>query len=131
MKLSESVEHVVSNESFALSGFYDRLFERYPEFEPFFSESNLQRQTAMLTMALIGVKQYPVLNAPARSYLEVVGSRHRSRGIPRELYDKFVEVLVEVVGEFHGDQWSESLQTQWTDALNLAVSMMHQGEEGE
>ena len=127
MKLSESIEKIVEDESLALAGFYDRLFERYPVFKDYFSESSLQRQTAMLTMALVGVKQYPVLNAPAHSYLKVLGTRHHDRGIPRELYPKFIEVLVETVADFHGDDWDESLGEQWTGALNLAVATMYEG----
>ena len=69
MKLSESVEAILGNESLALEGFYDRLFERYPEFRDRFSQSNLKRQTTMLTMALVSVKQYPVLRGSSRAYL--------------------------------------------------------------
>lgn len=125
MKFSESVEKVVSNESLALEGFYDRLFERYPEFQNYFSGSNLRRQTAMLTMALVAVKQYPKLHAPARDYLKVVGTKHRDLGISPELYRKFIEVLVEKIAEFHGDHWNDALGKQWTDALNLAAETMH------
>ena len=127
MKLSESVEEILQNDSLALEGFYERLFERYPEFQEHFSKSNVKRQTVMLTMALVGVKQYPILRGPSRAYLHVLGTKHSGRGIAQELYSKFVEVLVETIAEFHGDDWSESLDKQWTDALNLAVVTMHEG----
>jgi hemoglobin-like flavoprotein len=126
MELSESVEQIVSNESLALEAFYDRLFARYPEFRSYFSESRIKRQTVMLTMALASVKQYPDLRGSARAYLQVIGSKHRERGISRDLYHKFNEVLVETVAEFHGDDWTESLARQWTDALSLAVATMHE-----
>ena len=127
MKLSESVEKILQNDTLALEGFYERLFERYPEFQEHFSQSNVKRQTVMLTMALVGVKQYPTLRGSSRAYLHVLGSKHSGRGIAQELYAKFVEVLVETIAEFHGDDWSESLGAQWTDALNLAVATMHEG----
>jgi hemoglobin-like flavoprotein len=127
MELSESVEQIVSNESLALEGFYDRLFERYPEFRDYFSESRIQRQTLMLTMALVSVKQYPKHRGSAHAYLQAIGTKHSGRGISADLYPKFIEVLVEKVAEFHGDEWDESLGKQWTDALNLAAATMHEG----
>ena len=129
MNLSESVEAILDNESLALEGFYDRLFERYPEFRDHFSQSNIKRQTTMLTMALVSVKQYPVLRGSSRAYLQVLGTKHSRRGIDQELYPKFVEVLVEKIAEFHGDDWDEALGGQWTDALNCAVATMHQGHQ--
>jgi hemoglobin-like flavoprotein len=127
MKLSESVEMIVNDESIALEGFYDRLFEKYPEFKDYFAETSLQRQTAMLTMALVGVKQYPVLRTPAHAYLQVLGSKHHRWGIPKDLYPKFIEILIEQIAEFHGDQWNEDLAKQWNNALTLAVATMHEG----
>jgi hemoglobin-like flavoprotein len=129
VELSESIEKISSNETLALEGFYDRLFERYPEFQDYFSESRIHRQTVMLTMALAAVKQYPQVRGSANAYLKVIGTKHHERGISAELYPKFIEVLVEKVAEFHGDDWSESLAQQWTDALNLAAATMHEGYE--
>jgi hemoglobin-like flavoprotein len=129
MKLSESVDAIMQNESLALNGFYDRLFERYPEFRDHFSNSNVKRQTVMLTMALVGVKQYPELRGSSRAYLQVLGAKHRGRGIERGLYAKFSEVLVETIAAFHGEDWTESLHRQWTDALSLAVGIMHEGPQ--
>ena len=131
MKFSESVAKVVESETFALAGFYDRLFARYPEFQPYFSESSLKRQVVMLTMALVGVKHYPIVHAPAHAYLQVLGTKHRGRGVAKELYAKFIEVLVDEVAEFHADDWNESLARQWTEALNLVVATMHEGYDDE
>ena len=127
MNLSESVEKIVNSESMALSGFYDRLFARYPELQDFFPKSNLSRQTAMLTMALVSVKQYPVLRGSSRAYLQAIGAKHHGRTISRELFPKFVEVLVEEVAAFHGDDWTDALDRQWTEALNLAALTMQEG----
>ena len=129
MKLSESIEAILDNESLALEGFYDRLFERYPEFRGHFSQSNIKRQTTMLTMALVSVKQYPVLRSASRAYLHVLGTKHGGRGIEQGLYAKFVEVLVEKIAEFHGDDWNKTLDEQWTEALNYAVATMHEGHQ--
>ncbi len=124
MDLNESVDVILGSDSLALEGFYERLFQRYPEFESYFAGSDLGRQAGMLTMALVGVKQYPDLHAPARGYLEVIGARHHAKGIPPNLYGKFVEVLVDQVADFHGDQWSDELASQWTKALHLAAKTM-------
>ena len=126
MKFSASVDKILSNEEPALDGFYDLLLLRYPEFREHFSGSDLKRQTAMLTMALVAVKQFPKLHAPARSYLHAIGTKHSRRGISPELYGKFVEVLVEKVAEFHGDDWNDDLSRQWTEALNHAVTVMQE-----
>ena len=126
MKLSDSVELILSNESLVLEGFYKELFVRYPEFEPFFTDAHLGRQTAMLTMALVSVKQYPVMRGSAHSYLQALGVKHRGRGIPAEMYPKFIEVLIEKVAEFHGDKWDDELHEEWLEALNLAAATMNE-----
>lgn len=126
MKISDSVELILSNESLVLEGFYSELFRRYPEFEPYFTDAHLGRQTAMLTMALVSVKQYPDMRGSAQSYLQAIGAKHRGKGIPVEMYPEFIEVLIEKVGEFHGDQWSDDLETEWTEALNFAAATMNQ-----
>ncbi|WP_372894518.1 globin domain-containing protein [Stieleria sp.] len=126
MELDESVEAILSDESNALDGFYERLFQRYPEFKYFFAGANVKRQTAMLTMALLAVKQYPALRRSSKDYLEVLGTKHHGLGIANDLFPKFVEVLVETIAEFHGNDWNAALDKQWTDALNYAAAIMHQ-----
>ncbi|MCS7466527.1 globin domain-containing protein [Stieleria sp. ICT_E10.1] len=125
MELEESVEAILSDDSIALDGFYDRLFKRYPEFKYFFAGANVKRQTAMLTMALLAVKQYPALRRSSQAYLEVLGTKHHGLGITNELFPKFIEVLVETIAEFHGSDWNAALDKQWTDALNYAAAIMH------
>ncbi len=129
MDFQESVNRVLNSDRIVTDGFYDALIGRYPEYGRFFTETNLAQQAAMLQMALIAVRHAPNLKIPAQEYLRVLGTRHRRREVPKELYSGFVEVLVDKLGEFHGPDWSESLADQWREALDRAVEYMFEGYE--
>ncbi len=129
MNLQESIDRILANESVALEGFYDRLFQKHPEYRALFEGKSLSAQTAMLTMALVAVKQAPELRPAASLYLRALGVKHKKANVPTEAYQNFVGVLLEQIGEFHGPDWNHALAEQWRDALLRASGLMFQGYE--
>ncbi len=105
--------------------FYWLLFDRFPELERFFENVNMQHQAAMLTMGLQVIVQHD--RQPRRSsrdYLRVLGERHGNRGISREHYAAFEDVLLTALAEFHGDRWHSVLANHWQSALHRALDVM-------
>ena len=62
-------------------------------------------------------------------YLQVLGSQHRVRQIPKELYPKWTEAMIATLRDFHGLRWHEGLEKQWTDAIGYATRVMFEGYE--
>jgi hemoglobin-like flavoprotein len=126
LDIETSVSEVLDSgcEHFA-SRFYWTLFDRYPELEAFFQAVNMHHQAAMLTMGLqLVVQHHTTPKRSHRDYLRVIGERHTARGIEREHYEAFEEVLLVALAEFHGDRWHDSLADQWRTAVRKAVETM-------
>ncbi len=51
---------------------------------------------------------------------------HRS-----DLYSDWRDCMLETLQDFHGNDWTDSLEQQWTEAINLAVDRMLEGYELE
>jgi hemoglobin-like flavoprotein len=129
MNLLESVDRILSERTRLTDRFYPRFFERVPEARAHFAGIDLQVQSVMLTMALGAIREHPELKGACSSYLRVLGTRHKRIGIPRELYEGFLETLLECLAEFHGADWNETLASQWRGALTDAVQLMFDGYE--
>jgi len=53
-----------------------------------------------------------------------LGVKHREWRIPKELYPYFREALFDVLAKHHGDDWDESLMSQWAAAIDSATEQM-------
>jgi len=128
MAIEESVSRLLAEESAVGRLFYDRLLAQYPEVSEYFADTDLEQQAVVLTMALVMVETYFSHAYPAsRHYLKVLGHRHHQREIPADLYSKFCECLLGTLAEFHGDDWTTELSTEWRDALDIASKAMLDG----
>jgi len=127
MNLTESVDRIAEEGVPVVERFYQRLLEELPAARPFFDGVNMQSQSVMLTIALLAVKEYPALSGAVRDYLHILGTKHHSMGVPRELYSPFIELLLESVAGIHGDEWTERLARQWSNALHHAQELMFEG----
>ena len=128
MDIEESVGKILRRGEDVADLFYAKFLGRHPEARAYFADVNLKRQAVLLTMALKLIEQYHVHGYPAmRSYLEVLGHRHRVRLIvPAEMYPPFGECLLETIREFHDGEWDEGLENQWREAIDGAIAVMLQ-----
>jgi hemoglobin-like flavoprotein len=84
----------------------------------------------MLRLALTMIEQYYRNRYEAmESYLRIIGFRHKRLEIPRDLYADWRDCLLDTLEAFHGKDWNEELERQWTEAINLAVETMLEGYE--
>ncbi len=127
MNIRESVDEIFHARTRLTDRFYEVLFEQCPEAQRLFQGVDMNVQSVMLTMALGAIREYPDINNAFRAYLRVLGTKHRSKGVPKELYANFLEALLATLEEFHGEDWDESLARQWTDACDEATELMLDG----
>lgn len=130
MNISESVEALLSSKDRVVERFYERFLSTYPELSHHFENGDLKVQASKVTMALVSVEANFTQRFPATEhYLKVLGHRHYHNGVRPEDFPKFRDVLIEILAEFLGDDWSDQLQDEWQAALNLAIATMLEGYE--
>ena len=130
MNIEQSVDYILGRKEIIADLFYEIFLDRYPEVQEFFTDVNLEHQSALLTMALATIQQHYQRNYPATEhYLKVLGSRHHNWGIPPKLYSHFCECMLQTLERFHGSNWSEALATQWREAIDHASGTMLEGYE--
>jgi hemoglobin-like flavoprotein len=130
MNIAESLDQVLNSKQIIGETFYETFFANCPEVKPFFEGVNLQRQAVLVTMALIVIEQYysnPYL--ATEKYVHYLGTKHHDRKIPKELYGKWCESMLETLAKFHGDDWSEALAKEWEQAILRVRDAMFQGYE--
>jgi hemoglobin-like flavoprotein len=127
--IAESIDRINKDGSVMTRRFYEIFFEKYPEVRPYFDGSDLGTQAVMLTMALNTLRHYPEISEGARMYLRVLGTKHSRRGVPLDLYPKFLEALMASLEEFHGADWDESLAREWRAGFGEAIEWIQDGYE--
>lgn len=130
MDIAISVQTILVFKEIVIRRFYDLFLNAHPDARPYFEGIDLEQQATKLTMALIFVEGFYSHSYPATEhYLQMLGRRHYSAGIPPELFGKFRDCLIETLAEVHGDEWDESLATQWQEAIDKATAAMLKGYE--
>lgn len=112
--------------------FFVRLFAAQPMLKALFPREAWQRDRDALSGLGMAVKnlhrleaiQYLLEEAGARCTR--VGAQPHHFGVAR---DAMVNAMREVATQpdFSGPQWSEEIESDWTEALNVVVSMMIRG----
>jgi len=104
--------------------FYEQLFDRFPAVIPLFEGSDMKSQQAKLLAALklviANVRNMDAL-LPA---LQELGQRHEKYGAAADHYGAVAEVLLSVMAEIAGDQWTDIMQKAWSDALGVIAGIM-------
>ncbi len=128
MDISQSVQSLLQSKERVIEKFYRRLLEKHPELSPHFENRDLMVQASMLTMALVSVEAFFFHRFPATEhYLKVLGYRHAQTGVQIGDYPKFSQVLLEILAEFHANNWNAELAEQWQQALDVAIETMKHG----
>ena len=132
MDIAESGRQILSGHGIVSRLFYEKYLQRYPEVGRFFAETDIVHQAVMLRMALTIVEQYYRCRyKAAEDYLRIIGFRHMRRGIAPDMYSEWRDCMLDSLEEFHGDDWNDGLEQQWTEAINLAVDRILEGYELE
>jgi len=88
----------------------------------------MRHQPVLLTMVLmVLVNHYVNKYSATELYLRYLGSKHKDRQIPPELYPKFRSALLATLERFHGPDWDKGLSEQWQGAIDLATQIMLEG----
>jgi hemoglobin-like flavoprotein len=126
--MTESLKLVQASKPIFGHLFYERLFAQHPAIEQFFRHTTIDHQAAILTMELSVIEAFVVRRSPAAElYLQLLGTKHKDRGIPEEAYPLFRDVLLSSLQQFHGADWSDDLEQRWRTAIDASVAKMLDG----
>lgn len=130
MTISESIEALLSSKDRVVEGFYERLLAAHPDLRRHFESIDLRAQASIVTMALLAVEGfYTNRFAATEHYLHVLGHRHYHDGIEPQDLNKFRDIMLLTLQEFHCNDWTTALHDQWRAALDLTITTMLEGYE--
>ena len=127
--LNESLQLVLERRPDFAPLFYEKLFSRYPESRPLFSDTNFDEQQKMLQEAIISVVDNANDAGWLKDNLTAMGRRHVHYGVTEEMYPWVGECLLATLAEIAGDDWSDEIENAWKDAYNAIVGIMLTGAE--
>ena len=130
MDIQESIQRVLRAKAIFGSLFYATLFQRHPSLKLFFQGVDMDQQAVLLTMQLNALGQcYPESLPAVDAYLQILGAKHKRKGVPREAYQPFCDILLETLARCLSPDWDENLAAQWRDAIMAASQKMLEGYE--
>jgi len=104
--------------------FYEELFKRYPAVVPLFAHTTTEDQQkkllASLKLVIENIRKPEVLG----SALTALGERHQGYGALPEHYPAVASTLIDVMKELAGNAWNETIESAWTQALNVIAKVM-------
>jgi serine/threonine protein kinase/hemoglobin-like flavoprotein/Ran GTPase-activating protein (RanGAP) involved in mRNA processing and transport len=123
-RLEESFAVVSSRGSDFTERFYGELFGRYPSLQPLFARTDMKRQKQHLLTALVFVIDN--LRSPdvVEKSLLTLGRRHLGYGVFPSHYYALTQTLVDTLGSFLAERWSEELHQAWLDGIEAVTAVM-------
>lgn len=106
--------------------FYALLFSRYPQVRPLFPNQMGEQKTKLIASLVLVVQN---IRTPDKLLdpLTEMGQRHAGYGAVPEHYPLVRDTLLEILREIAGEAWNETLQEDWTAALDLVSGIMIEG----
>jgi hemoglobin-like flavoprotein len=130
MDIQESLSRILASKDELGKLFYAKFLTDHPELKPYFDKVDMKRQGIQLTTALMIIERYLANPTPAvELYLQYLGTKHHDLGIAKKYYPMWVATMCDTLEQFHGDQWNETLESQWREAFDRTIRVMFQGYE--
>ena len=109
-----------------LEDFYDNFISSSEEVKNAFSNSDMERQKAMLHASLYQLMNfYEHEDEQAHRYIEELGAKHGAYGhrIPLHLYDLWLESLIKSVAAAD-PMFSPELESIWREVMTMGIEVM-------
>lgn len=122
-RLSESLQFLKSKGGAVARAFYAALFERHPGVRSLFP-TDMAAQERKLIDSLVAVVEH--VGDPGRltPMLRELGKRHAGYGAIADHYRIVCALLIECMARESGSAWSDQLEAEWAQALELVSAIM-------
>ena len=104
--------------------FYDHFIGSSPDIAQAFQHTDMNHQKKMLKKSFYSLFTFYATNC-ADDYLETIANRHsgREHGIKPELYDLWLETLIETVRAFD-PEFNDDIELSWRLVLSPGITYM-------
>lgn len=127
--LENSFEKVKPQANAFVSSFYNNLFADYPEAQPLFEDTDMEKQGGKLLQSLVLVIENLRKPDALSNALKGLGARHVKYGALPEHYPLVGSTLLKTFEQYLGDAWTEDVQQAWVDAYGAITTIMLEGAD--
>ncbi|GAB4286563.1 MAG: hypothetical protein Fur0025_19180 [Oscillatoriaceae cyanobacterium] len=107
--------------------FYENLFIAYPEVQPLFAKTEMNKQYKKLLNSLVLVVESIRHPEALEAVLQALGARHVSYGVIRAYYPGVGQALLATFEQYLQDNWTPEIKQAWTDAYMAITLQMLKG----
>lgn len=107
-----------------INDFYENLFKKYPDFKSDFNNIQQKRQSSMLQMA---VDLMIDIDNRMDYFEKLVGSsnnKHRRYSV--EMFEHFIDTLIETVQITEEEFWTDTVKEAWTKVRNQTIAFIRE-----
>jgi hemoglobin-like flavoprotein len=127
--LESSFAQIKVNSSEVTKRFYTVMFTDYPEVQPLFTNTNMEKQRKQLFQSLIftvnNLRKPDVLSNALRG----LGTRHTRYGVLPQHYPMVGSSLLKAFEATLGTAWTPDVQQAWTEAYEVVAQLMLEGAD--
>jgi hemoglobin-like flavoprotein len=127
--LESSFTKVKANSVTFTDHFYATLFADYPEVQPLFSNTHMEKQAKQLFQSLVltvnNLRKPDVLS----NVLQGLGTRHAQYGVLPQHYPMVGSSLLKAFEVILGADWTPEVQQAWTEAYGVVTQLMLEGAD--
>ncbi|MDV2997509.1 MAG: Bacterial hemoglobin [Chroococcidiopsis sp. SAG 2025] len=127
--LESSFAQIKANSSEVTKQFYTVLFTNYPEVQPLFANTNMEKQRKQLFQSLVftvnNLHKPDVLSGALRG----LGTRHIQYGVLPQHYPMVGSSLLKAFELSLGSAWTPDVQQAWIEAYEVVAQLMLEGAD--
>jgi len=127
--LESSFAQIKVNSLEVTEQFYTVLFTDYPEVQPLFANTHMEKQRKQLFQSLVftvdNLDKPDVLSGALRG----LGTRHIQYGVLPQHYSMVGSSLLKAFEVSLGTAWTPDVQRAWTEAYEVVTQLMLEGAD--
>jgi hemoglobin-like flavoprotein len=127
--LESSFAQIKANSSEMTKQFYTFLFTDYPEVQPLFANTHMEKQGKQLFQSLVftvnNLRNPDVLSDALRG----LGTRHAQYGVLPQHYPMVGSSLLKAFEVSLGTAWTLDVQQAWIEAYEVVTQLMLEGAD--
>ena len=127
--LESSFAQIKVNSLEVTKRFYTVLFTDYPEVQPLFANTNMEKQRKQLFQFLVFTVNNLRKPDALSDALGGLGTRHVQYGVLPQHYPMVGSSLLKAFEVSLGTGWTPDVQQAWTEAYEVVVQLMLEGAD--
>ncbi|KAM3099695.1 globin family protein [Phormidesmis sp. 146-12] len=125
--LESSFAQIKANSSEVTKQFYTVLFTDYPEIQPLFANTNMEKQRKQLFQSLVFTVNNLGKPDVLSDTLKSLGTRHAWYGVLPQHYPMVGSSLLKAFEISLGTAWTSDVQQAWIEAYGVVAQLMLEG----